>query len=289
MVTQEQACADVATTTCAKALSCLGSFVLDTLFGGMTSCVASQKQGCLTGQGLKGTALTPQAVEACATTLGTATCDALLATHNPTEICALPAGTLVMGSACAESTQCASLFCPIKEGYCGTCQPPSTVGSACPCSPGFQCDYMTMKCQARPTSLGASGAPCEENTKPCSYSLRCFNGVCTAPLAENVACDPEHKTTTHCNTWVGLRCDSGTMKCQKIPIAQLGDNCGEVGAQTIAFCANGSYCKQESFGSAGKCTTRAKVGEACNSGNACELALMCRQNKCQVVDASMCM
>jgi hypothetical protein len=286
-----QACMDSVHAQCTLRDSCSTSgFLNDLTYGSEADCETQLLAPCVSALGAKGTGQTPTALENCAKSYSGEMCTDYF-DDNPIGECIPPAGTLMAGSACGASAQCASTFCAIPlYQVCGKCAALPAPGAACQQQADCGRDLGCAKAEgAMATDMGvcaafaASNAACLTGTTPCQAGFACVGddptsktmGVCKqAGTATNATCDSTRKTEANCNADMGLVCiptakGSGVGTCQTITLAAPNAMCGDVGSAPItgfAECQAGGICKKmAATDTMGTCVAPVAVGTACDN------------------------
>lgn len=194
---------------------------------------------------------------------------------------ACPHGAGVDGTPCWYAEGCEGQVClNANASGCGKCGHLPTAGQACTsweCAPGTYCDGT---CKPR----GESGAACAA-TSQCMADLACVAGKCAPRLPAGASCagddrDPCVRGTT---------CNPLGHTCVTITSAGLGQACGIVDADTVAFCTPEAYCKGGfSTESPGVCVARKQDGEACTPPEGCLEPAQCFLGKCQIIAGNAC-
>ncbi|HEY8078628.1 MAG TPA: hypothetical protein VIF62_31070 [Labilithrix sp.] len=221
--------------------------------------------GALANQLAYGTTLTPASIEACTAALDLSSCTSVARMMNesvaPPECRGLYFGTLPAGAPCMTNNQCESgrCFTPIRAeiNACGACIPELAVGDICQygtfiCPDGSLCQPKTPGSNdAVCKKFGDVGAPCDAVTL-CHFDLVCENGVCATPPADD-ACAPGVPAIDVLAPWLGRAgcpifpgsryCDPNTNKCTPMPLANLGESCGQTsGPPFFVGCLAGIAC-----------------------------------------------
>jgi hypothetical protein len=183
-------------------------------------------------------------------------------------------GSLDVGDACSDDTQCSSGSClGATPTSCGACIAP--IANACNpgCERGFTCskldDGVNLKC----TRLRNDGEACL-SSDDCS-SHECFQGNCAAQLAPGDACDVQGKTTPPCSMDLMAVCSSNTNRCEPSPVADTGDPCGVLANGTYVMCNGKNVCN-------GTTCVAAPIGGPCMSDADCPIITTCEQGTCTV-------
>jgi hypothetical protein len=220
--------------------------------------------GALANQFAHGTTLTPDSLSACTAALDFSSCSTLARFFNeavmPDPCRGIVYGTLPNGASCGTWNQCASGRClsppNVAFNACGTCVPQAALGAsclyACPagaiCAPQF---FGSTTSVCKP--LGDVGDSCDSDTF-CHFDLVCASGRCKVPPPDG-ACDPAVPALpagffpawlrqAGCPVFPGMHyCDEATAKCTAMPLANVGESCGEVtGPPYFIGCVAGLAC-----------------------------------------------
>lgn len=241
--------------------------------------------------GAQGSGYTPDRMRSCAGSIEQLTCDALTASDGPPMGCQVT-GTLSVGTACMDDSQCQSGYC--RSGSpCGVCITPATAGQACsdasPCMRGLRCTagFCTVggdlgaACDGnRPCRAGLScygsvckgrakvGEACGGGTNPsCGLGLSCRNSICVSLLRAGSTCDPA-LPGQQCSQF--HLCDTPTKRCTAGKVANLGEACD------MAFACKEGYCGPDK-----RCVPQIQDGLACDkNGGGCKSFSSCRSNVC---------
>jgi hypothetical protein len=279
----QAACLAAGQAVCARLQSC-SSFLFQLREPDMATCASRYAMNCTTQATAPGSQTTVAFVQSCGAAMGAGACSDLFDGVPPAACTGIP-GTLAVGAACGESTQCASLDCRKASGsYCGTCATAAAAGQSCSstdCAPGLQCmsDHV---CRA----LVAAGASCSA-TQHCQYPLVCKSGTCSLPDQAGTACVTTDAT---CDATQGLVCDGATKQCASVSVASPGATCGVV-SNSAYVCGGGAICKfASSTSSTGSCIAPAADGASCNdsAGPWCEGPALCTSGACQVPNPNTC-
>lgn len=238
-----------------------------------------------------GSGWTPDKMLGCARSVEQLTCDALISGDGPPMGCQV-SGTLAVGTACTDDSQCQSGYC--RSGSpCGVCITPATAGQACsdasPCMRGLHCtagfctvggDVGAVCDGTRPCRAGLYcggsvckaraklGQPCGGGTNPsCELGLTCRNSICVSLLRAGSTCDPT-LPGQQCSQFHS--CDGASKRCVATKVANLGEAC-----DTALLCREG-YCGPDK-----RCVPQIQDGLACDSkGGGCKTFSSCRNNVC---------
>lgn len=263
-----------------------------------------------------------EARSTCAARRNDAACDAIV------KECELPPGKLPDGAACGVRAQCASRFCKIDAGACGTCAPLVKAGEACTnptdCAYGenevASCEYPDDKATAGKCvvwKLVGVGAACGVDSfcQPdahCEWERQDGPGKCVKNAEKGAACTD----ATSCRP--GLACidkkcadrvgegeacsnydDCGAglacgQTCQKPTMVNSGQECG-----ALRHCSRGVCFQKQGQGENGQavaaeppmCVAPISDGEACgpnSDGLVCDYFSRCSAGKCVFPDPSQC-
>ncbi|HEY8088867.1 MAG TPA: hypothetical protein VIF09_13500 [Polyangiaceae bacterium] len=278
------ACEAAGQALCARTSAC-SQFLFQLRETDVASCATRYALQCEAALGAPGANETPGFIEACSAATAGGSCNDLFDGVVPHDCQSPQAGALADGSACGESTQCASLDCRKPTGsYCGTCVTPAQAGKSCAsadCAAGLQCMSDSV-CRA----LAAQGASCSA-TQHCQFPLVCKSGTCSTPEGLGASCS---STSSTCDSTIGLVCDPQTQKCVAATLVSPGYACGVVSGKPMT-CSSGALCKFPSSSSAtGKCVAAAADGASCNvtTGPSCEGPAYCNGGVCRMPDPAAC-
>jgi hypothetical protein len=243
--------------------------------------------------GIKGSTLTPAALEACAQAITADTCAQTLDNHQPSACNFV--GTLAAGAACGVGSQCASGYCKLAAGSkCGTCATQTTK-----CASDGDCANDTI-CGPIGTCVTPVVPPgqCDNATHICERTLVCLGeqmndaglGGCGKPGETNAACQDDGD----CNGGIGFVCDLATQTCVQAQKATAGQSCGVVGG-SLALCTGGASCSNlmkvnDAGALEGTCHPAASDGTPCGAGVDCLLPSVCDSKtlKCTLPDPGSC-
>ena len=288
--TAQAACAAYATATCTLLSTCSGSseFLLKRTYGSVTACEAAVTSNCVDDLAAPQNATTPSHMIACATAVGSESCDDYFDNNVPSA-CYPGVGPLATGASCIASGQCKSQFCAVPaNALCGTCQAMPKAGDACDT---ISCGYQGLICSSE-TSLCVApipdGGTCNDPSV-CVAGFDCLGldaggapGICQPKATRpGDVCDPKHFTATTCYNHLGLFCSEKI--CQKLQLADAGADCGEIDAGPLACptgdtsciveqqidCYAGGACVET--GGAATCVAPTTAGGTCdlNAGPLC--------------------
>lgn len=167
----------------------------------------------------------------------------------------------------------ADLFCQEIEGEPnGACRPPLAAGEDCSnnevCGEGLYCHEVYSETLGRdvgtcvaPSPAGDSCADGEE----CEEELFCSSSseVCTAPLANEAACDPGALCEDPCFTCRPALPGGDASAC--LAFGVVGDGCTSTG-----HCAPGHFCD-----ATGTCAELGDAGDNCLNDGQCKAGLVC--------------
>lgn len=215
---------------------------------------------------------------ACASAIGSATCQQLVDEDVPASCKAALTGKVANGGACYNDVDCASGTCNASVGTCpGVCQAFAQLGDSCAsanCAPGLACDGSPSTCKTASAENGAcpcrnglwcdasGGAPgvCKalptsgpcvtSGLLPCQVGYQCVGsqpGTCQSMVGLNGDC-----TASDALCGPGYVCDAATHQCVSFP--KIGEACGAAGLCIASFC---------DFLGTQKCVAYKHVGDAC--------------------------
>jgi len=271
----ETACTALATNHCARLRTCAPG-LYPMLRVDDASCISDAAKRCLLDVRAIGSRLDVAGTLACATAIGAAACEDVVADRLPS-VCH-PAGSLAAGIPCGAALQCQSGFCPggSAAAGCGVCAPAVKAGGAClagKCPSGLSCKANVCIASKK------LGDACTATTQ-CGVGQICSANVCATgrPLGGLCALDAD------CNWLDGLYCSFGTNRCAKVSIAAVGDSCGLPGfGGLMQACSAAGECGTD------VCIARPKETEACSAaGPKCHSGLACVAGACTAFDPSSC-
>jgi hypothetical protein len=280
---------------------------------------AADVDGCTTAYeaearrllGLPGVVVTAASLSACALALDSNACNEKLLPQ-----CVEPlAGTLVLGTQCSDSLQCASGICDTgRHGSstdlangCGTCAAPQPPPPGWKCLSDLECGHG--RCHAgKCVALAVDGGACDTDAD-CSAGRYCAARTCIKPLGigadcrstsilcdRHLLCDGSTHTcqpwgaigavctsATECDRERGAACDPLAQKCVAVGVnlASAGAACS-VGSSVDALvpCGRGALC-MGSGKTPGVCVVPADVGERCGDNlGLCKPGLKCWGREC---------
>lgn len=274
----EQACTAYATALCNRVDVCI-PYGTKAFSGDVATCISRYKLSCIHALGVPTTGATPSKLNACAATLGTASCASI---REGTAGCQY-AGTQAAGTGCGSNSQCASAYCKYTTSpSCGVCanrvSNGGTCGSPADCIDGSTC--VSGVCRAK----GAAGASCG-STAPCGDGLFCASGQC-APAGTTAGAPCDFFDIDSCDYLSGLFCNSQDV-CSVILLADAGKQCG-ISNTSVVFCSYNGTCQGTS--TAGTCVAVVADGQPCNAtqGRNCHDPAICLNGVCTVVDPKTC-
>jgi hypothetical protein len=297
-VTADQAAGNAAGALCQKYDSC-SAFFVQIAYGDVDACTAALKTTLASALAASGTGATPTQVAACATAVGTASCDQVLS-HDLPSPCQPVAGQLAAGAACGDSSQCQSAYCHKGSGStCGACAGAPSPGVACGADDDCPAGNVCTK-QSTCAPPGAAGASCDPVQRPCKATLACKSGTCANPDPAGAPCT---RTTTGatstdtCDALAGLYCNAqGT--CAKIGLAAAGQACLLVNGSLAACSANGTCNVPTMLSTSGTCLGAAAPGASCTAKGTgisyavkspdCAPPATCDNGVCTIPDAARC-
>jgi hypothetical protein len=258
-VSADQACSDFASAAC-QALSGCTAFLIQDVYGDVTTCSTRLKASCGDALAANGTGLTPALRESCVKALPAASCADLYDNNFPSE-CQAVAGQLANGATCGDSSQCKSAYCNLgADGTCGACGAARGAPDAA-CLRNDDCDYGSLCTGGKCAVPVTAGGTCD-TAHPCQQTLACKGGVCATPDEAGAAC-----TTGSCDQPKGLYCSTGAGPvCTSIGLATAGKACGLVGGG-LTVCSAGGHCNVVTGTGAGTCAAAAADGAACDDTN----------------------
>jgi hypothetical protein len=284
-VSPEQACDSASRALCDKFEAC-APFYVDLEHGDVAKCRSRILVNCSTSFTAPGTSATPNQLSACATAIGSTSCDDVLRRKLPSSCVSQP-GALADGAACGHDAQCKGRLCrKTGDATCGACSTLGAAGAACEddeqCDQGLVCE--NEKC-VKPREAGESCG----DTEPCARTLSCAGGTCAVPLSAGAACKATSLEQNDCDGTKGLYCDVPTKTCATIGIANPGQSCGLVDGKPV-LCVGDATCKLAGAGFQGTCQAPAADGAACNEqdGPHCQEPASCVSGICTITDPSTC-
>jgi hypothetical protein len=275
----------VASIVCDKIEECTSPFIMQTVFGGSSTCKARQAAQLdleVHGNGYVGTETEAQA---CKNAMAAAPCKNIFA-GIPLKECEVP-GSLPDNAPCVGNGQCASRVCFVDDAAtCGTCGTKAAEGGDCTsarCGDGLECGGKK-KC----VKPGAEGAACGgAQDPPCETLLLCGEGKCQRGLAKGAVCKLG-ETDVPCDYFKGLVCiptSETEGKCEDIIVAAVGEACGVVATEPFKYaeCGNGQCVKD-------KCVAQLADGASCTTDGepGCQEPAKCRNGKCALRDPLVC-
>lgn len=275
--TPEQACTAYATALCNRVDVCI-PYGTKAFSGDVATCISRFKLSCIPALGVPTTGATVANLNACAATLGTASCSSI---REGTAACQYR-GTQAAGTACGSNSQCASAYCKYTTSpSCGVCANRVSNGGQCSspadCIDGSGCSNGV--CRAK----GGAGAICG-STAPCGDGLWCASGQC-APSATTAGSTCDFNDVDSCDYLSGLFCNSQD-RCAAILLAGAGQQCG-VSNTSVVFCSYNGTCTSNTNG---VCVAVVPDGQACNASQSknCLDPAICSNGICTIVDPSSC-
>jgi len=247
---QYRACTEYVTAQCRRRSACSPSTP-------ESSCLAYGLARCPDFLFSPGSRLSVAVVDGCTEAWQGAECDDLNRGLFPD--CGYPEGTIETGSACAFSSQCATLACGrFGEDDCGVCLPILEPGDPCAsaqgaCPAGTEC---TGTCESSLQFNLPAGTACE-------VVAQCESGhVCRANAQGGRTCQPLFRIGETCAaSWECAEgyCDADSGQCTAS--AAIGMACPEDGWGHVRSCASNAFC-DEGLAPA-TCAARAGVTEPC--------------------------
>jgi hypothetical protein len=296
-LTAQQACQDQANARCTRLQACAPG-KMQTEFGDQGTCEARYALSCTNALAAPSTGATPAGTEACAQAYAGWECTDFLNDEHVLPACAQATGSVAAGGTCGFNGQCQSGFCAIApSSRCGTCAAPPAPGDSCAqltsCGPGLTCTADTQTCVVP----AVQGAACGKGA-PCGAGLSCVGeqpaksvqGACQPAGAKaGATCDPTQQTAPNCDHNQGLACNTLTMQCARLVVADGGQPCGtnDVNDQT-ALCSASGVCTGATPGNPGTCTAAAADGASCSAqgGPGCMFPARCVTSTCQPSSSS---
>lgn len=269
-------CNSLGTAICNKVEQC-APLDVQLVYGDVQTCVARVALGCNADMSVAPVSSTQ--MSACSSAVSQADCQVFLRGDSQPAACTFT-GSLANGKACGTGQQCQSGYCNLASGFCGTCAPRATTGSACTstygCQSGLVCNSSNVCAK-----VAAAGGNCAA-TSDCAAGLVCVSGKCAAAVALGQPCTPGA-----CDQYAGQFCDGQV--CAKLPVAATGQPCGFVNGKDIQ-CSGGGTCKLGQGQQQGTCVAPAKDGASCDPTNGpdCLSPASCVNGKCTVPDPSSC-
>ena len=124
------ACAAYAAARCRHDDACTAGVSSLAKYGDEATCESRKAALCITDLTASGTAATALTTQSCAASIASQSC-ADSFNETPTPQCAALAGSLTTGAACVASSQCASTYCALANGVCGSCAAVPKAGDPC--------------------------------------------------------------------------------------------------------------------------------------------------------------
>jgi len=275
--TIDQACQANATGYCNHLQQCFPAAVRAN-WGDVAACIAAVAPSCKVVIAAPGNGWTADNLMTCIAAHENLACDAFLHGKPGPAACATK-GAIADGNACRWGSQCASGYCRIVSGNCGTCVTPVARGGACTTYSDCASDLLCAKsgtCQP-PAAIGAT---CDD-THPCALGAACLGGTCKTPGGPGDACDPMNGSAD-CDYYRWAYCDGTSKKCVAYAFAKDGQSCNVPNQQTV--CEAGGGCLN------GTCSAAGIAGTLCDpeKGITCASPLGCDHGVCKVIDGTEC-
>jgi hypothetical protein len=292
-VSSDQAATDLASAYCNKINMC-APVEIKIAFGTVDACITAAKKSTAVDIAAPMTSFTPDRAEACVSAANAASCADILAGINPAD-CAPKPGTIAVGAACGNDSQCVSAFCSVPAGKtCGQCATAPAAGAACVnsrCPQEFVCisgDTAASNTCVKPATAGQACSA----TQPCAGALACYQQKCVSGGEAGADCDPAGMTAPPCSFLSGAACDASTKKCAELTLAAPGGACGVVNSKFV-LCQAGNYCKTAgSTAFMGTCAPQAAEGGGCDTdpakGPSCLAPAKCDTGVCKVANPANC-
>lgn len=268
------ACQAYAEAWCGKQAACLPVEHIQQ-YGDAATCTARQQALCTTAQGLTGTLVKAEGINACASVYKGLSCFDILGRRIP--LVCQPVGTLFAEVVCAHSWQCGTGYCARDAGiFCGRCQKRSAIEE--PCKVDEDCE----------NSMVCTDGKCatERGENQSCASSQCLPGLaCTGPLSVTKTCQPEPllgepcdpsgaAAPATCDPGAAAYCDAQKETCVAYKKVDEGGGCSAT-AQGLV-CAGG-------FCDGSKCKRLKGDGEACENSIECSAPGVCSLGVCGVV------
>lgn len=277
-----QSCQVYAAAFCGRLQACT-PWLLRVAYGDEVTCGLRAAKGCMPALSANGSKVTPSLMIACASAIEAQSCDEALDNPQPSA-CDLP-GMLPLWAPCGASSQCATGYCKMSSGVCGTCT--QHVGATQVCSVDADCSATLVCHMGTCVGPGIAGAPCGP-TSACMRTLTCIGGKCAAPVPAGGPCT----APTDCDGAHGAYCNLQTKTCATTQIATTGMSCGLVtsdGGTTVVACASGESCGNLSPKGQGTCHPAAADGAPCGPDIACLAPAVCSPTaRCTLPNPAFC-
>ena len=280
-VDADAVCAAFADKLCTRLDSC-SNFALRGNFGDLATCKARTKLGCVPWFGAPGSNVTAEGTNRCGDAYAALSCDDVENNLNPIECRVF--GTFSNGTPCGDSAQCQSGHCSITSGLCGTCKTRQPANGTCDVS--SNCEHGLICNAGLCFASGGTGASCS-TAQPCKNTHACVNGQCRRYLTTFGAdCDPN----VGCDNFVGLWCNFGTAKCDRLQLTASG-TCGYNGS-TFTLCSRAADCSIPTGQMQGSCVAPANDGQSCTTAApgafSCFSPGQCINGRCTLPSATFC-
>lgn len=175
------ACQDLASAYC-KRLQVCQPHASEIDYADPAVCVAREALRCSAGLAAPGAQGGVALLAACASSVGTASCDVI--DYGGPPRCWFAPGARATGAACAWDSQCQGKLCKRQSGEkCGICATEGQLSEVCSprsCGHGLACtlDFTskTYRCRAK-AKLGEPCSP-SKNEEICGHGLVCVGGLC---------------------------------------------------------------------------------------------------------------
>lgn len=298
------ACTTLVKARCQRLDGCTNMLGVKVAYGDEATCESRGVSECVDAIMAMGSSATPDHDVACATAIGSESCEDFFDNIIPTA-CIPAAGTIGSGDACGANAQCESTFCSVtKDTICGACADLPMAGVSC--AVNADCGRNLVCVKDAGATAGSCAAPVTKGG-PCLRAGECTAGTACvgAKPAQNMkgtcqaqgtmvgaACDAKRTTLADCDKHLGLYCSPAGM-CEDISFVDAGMPCGIVGAgmsATEVGCTGGALCVIPNGTTQGTCVAPAADGAACDDtkGPPCMDPSKCVAGKCTEPDATTC-
>jgi hypothetical protein len=252
-------------------------------YGDSATCAQRMAKGCMPALTAPGSQVTPVLMVGCATAIDAQTCEEALDNQQPSA-CDVP-GTLPMWAPCGVSAQCATGYCNMTSGLCGSCVP--RVGATAKCIVDSDCSASLVCHMGTCVGPGIAGAPCGP-ASPCMRTLTCIGNKCVSPVSMGGPC----AAPTDCDGAHGAYCNLQTKTCGQTEMAADGYPCGFVatdGGIVAVACAGGESCGRVSLKGQGTCHPTAADGAPCGPDITCLAPAVCSATaRCTLPNPAFC-